>query len=447
MKMYIALFKKIISNSLTFFFFGILFFNLFCLMFLPFFFGEKLSMIMPLLPKYIFTFGMFTIFTFLVIYNIVKKQYVFSVVTIIFSLAFLFGIAIQHGTLEDVVEIFLIISSINLANMIFLMIVKQKISDVKKIDNFKTTNSQLTKNDLPTVTVGVPAYNEEFNIRNMISNILEQKIDGFVLERIIVLSDGSTDKTAELAESFKSDRVEVVVGLENKGKNYRQNEILSMAKSDILVIFDADIIFKGNDVLINLIRPILDEGADLTSEWCIPLNKNRSFLEKILCAGFVLKNYVYINYKDGNNIYTCIGALRAFSRDFYTKLRFLENESGGEDQFSYLSCVSQGFKYVQAKNVHTYFRLPSTFSDYKKYARRIFQTQYKFGDVFGENLVKEQHKLPLTLILKGCMVALVKDPFYTSLYIPLHLCMQYWALRQPKTKSVHYDAIVSTKLH
>lgn len=424
---------------------GVLFFKLFGSLFLSFLFGEKASMIIPLLPKYIFAIGMFTISTSLVLYNIAKKQYIFSIVTIIFSFAFLFGIVIQHKTLEDVVSIFLFVSTLNLISILYLMLRKSQRSDGRLIESNKTVIIQSIKKELPTVTVGIPAYNEERNIDALISHILEQKIDGFILSRIIVVSDGSTDKTVELAESFKSRGVEIIAGTQNMGKNYRQNEIISMTQSDVLVIFDADIIFKSDDVLINLVHPILKEGADLTSEWCVPISTKRTFLEKILCAGFKLKHYVYIHYQDGNNIYTCIGAVRAFSRRFYTKLRFLENVSGGEDQYSYLSCISQGFRYVHAKKVHTYFKLPATFGDYKKYARRIFQTQLKFGDIFGENFVREERKLPLTLVIKGCMVALVKDPFYTCLYIPLHLCMQYWALRQPTSLSAHYEVSMNTK--
>ena len=46
-----------------------------------------------------------------------------------------------------------------------------------------------------TVTIGIPAYNEEANVRNLLVSLLAQKETNFKLQEIIVVSDGSTDKT------------------------------------------------------------------------------------------------------------------------------------------------------------------------------------------------------------------------------------------------------------
>ena len=53
------------------------------------------------------------------------------------------------------------------------------------------------KNSL-TLTVGIPAYNEEANIIQLIDDILKQEYDGLELMKVIVSSDASTDSTDEL---------------------------------------------------------------------------------------------------------------------------------------------------------------------------------------------------------------------------------------------------------
>ena len=52
-----------------------------------------------------------------------------------------------------------------------------------------------------TVTIGIPAYNEEKNIGRLLKSLSNQKGDDFTLNEIVVLSDGSTDMTNEIVHS------------------------------------------------------------------------------------------------------------------------------------------------------------------------------------------------------------------------------------------------------
>jgi len=52
------------------------------------------------------------------------------------------------------------------------------------------------------ITIGIPAYNEEKNIGNLLNDILNQKLEHNILEKILVISDNSTDKTDEIVSSF-----------------------------------------------------------------------------------------------------------------------------------------------------------------------------------------------------------------------------------------------------
>ena len=49
------------------------------------------------------------------------------------------------------------------------------------------------------LTVLVPAYNEEATILGILKRVGEQKIDGVTIE-VLVVDDGSTDRTVELLE-------------------------------------------------------------------------------------------------------------------------------------------------------------------------------------------------------------------------------------------------------
>lgn len=292
------------------------------------------------------------------------------------------------------------------------------------------------------VTVGIPAYNEGYNIDNILRQVIAQKQKGFFIEKIIVVSDGSTDKTVRIAKKYINHGVEVIDGKKNRGQSHRQNEIISKVSSDVLVLLNADLLLKNNDVILNLIEPIR-KGADLSAQWANPISP-KTFIARVLSAGFNLKYFIYTHHKKGNNIYTCVGHIRALSRKFYSHVTF-PLVSYGEDQYLYLTCIRRGYEYKYVDKGGLYFKLPETLDDYIKYAKRIFQTQQKFGEVFSEQFVKQERFLPFGLLFRGFIYQLEKEPFHTALYIILHTVTQQWALRQPIHNSHVFETSSSTK--
>ena len=71
------------------------------------------------------------------------------------------------------------------------------------------------KTHKPTVTVAISAYNEEGNINYFLKSVIKQKIKNFTLKKILVISDGSTDKTVmKMEPTFSSiDDVSNAIGI------------------------------------------------------------------------------------------------------------------------------------------------------------------------------------------------------------------------------------------
>lgn len=293
-----------------------------------------------------------------------------------------------------------------------------------------------------SVSICIPAYNEEGSLDRLLKLLLKQKKKGFLVREIIVASDGSTDSTAKIALKYKKYGVRVIIGKVNRGQTHRQNEILSKVNSDILVLMNADIKLTHRNAILDLVTPIMN-GSDLSAQWARP-HPPQTFIERILFAGFELKYYVYTHYRGGNNIYTCVGHMRALSRRFYSKVVF-PKVSEGEDQFLYLACIKKGYKYEYSHEPSAFFKLPDNFSDYKKYAKRIFHTQRKFVDIYTQSLVESERKIPIKLQFMGCMYGMLKNPFFTPLYILLHFMIQRWAFHQPENSSHAFEVSSSTK--
>ncbi|MCK9352252.1 MAG: glycosyltransferase [Candidatus Paceibacterota bacterium] len=425
-----------------------LFFLIFGGSFMNLLFGEKAALVIPLLPLYTLAIAAFTLSSLYVMYHLARKEYVFSVISIISSFVLVAGLFVSHKTLADVVGILFSVSAINFIVIIILHVsytIKYVRNEGKMEMNVGSQAALIPTDGIRSVTIGIPAYNEERNIGHLIEEILRQETAGFRIEKIIVASDGSKDGTVRIARAYENRGVFVIDDPVNRGKNYRQNQILKETSSDILVILDGDIILENNVTLAKLMAPIWRENADLTSGSLTPL-RGKTFIEKVLVAGFRFKFSVYRNYRSGNNLYTCLGGMRAFSRKYYTAMTFPEI-SAGEDQYSYFFCVARGMKYRFAEEARALFKLPDTFSDYKKYALRIFRTQRKHadGDEFSTEMIQGERHLPIGTILREAVSAFLHDPFHLPAYVMLHILMQFWSDRQPKETLAAFHVSETTK--
>lgn len=99
----------------------------------------------------------------------------------------------------------------------------------------------------PNVSIVLSAYNEEALIDARIRNLLEQSYPPERLE-ILIGTDGSTDRTCEIARASGSDRIRLVTFAERRGKASVLNDLIALASGDIVVLTDADTFFRPHAV-------------------------------------------------------------------------------------------------------------------------------------------------------------------------------------------------------
>jgi cellulose synthase/poly-beta-1,6-N-acetylglucosamine synthase-like glycosyltransferase len=98
-----------------------------------------------------------------------------------------------------------------------------------------------------SVTVIVPAYNEEQSIEAKIRNVLEADYPGELLD-VLVVSDASTDRTNDIARSFEREGVRLIVMDKRGGKTAGLNRAMEMARGDIVVFTDANAIYPPDTI-------------------------------------------------------------------------------------------------------------------------------------------------------------------------------------------------------
>lgn len=174
-------------------------------------------------------------------------------------------------------------------------------------------------------SVLIPARNEEANIGAALRSVLQSKdID---LE-VIVLDDGSTDRTVEIVREFSSidsrSRLETAQPLPVGwcGKNFACHQLAAFAHYPLLAFMDADVRVSGADSLARIAEFVEQSGAALVSG--VPREETRGLLEKLIIP---LIHFVLLGFLPLERMRKCTdprfaaacGQILAVRRDAYQR--------------------------------------------------------------------------------------------------------------------------------
>lgn len=111
-------------------------------------------------------------------------------------------------------------------------------------DNSRSANSE---DDLPAVSMVIAAYNEEKVIKEKLENSLAIDYPRNRFE-IIVGSDGSSDRTNEIVESYVVSGIRLENYTDRKGKTSVLNRTIPKAKGKIVILSDANSMYEPDAV-------------------------------------------------------------------------------------------------------------------------------------------------------------------------------------------------------
>lgn len=155
------------------------------------------------------------------------------------------------------------------------------------------------------ISVIVPAYDEE----KKIAGVLKSLINTSLIDEIIVINDGSIDRTLSIIKTFK--KIILINLKKNHGKSYAIVKGINKSKGNIIVFIDADLTGLNDSHLEKLINPLILGKKEVvigypndikTDKLFLPLSGERAYWKKDLIPylkEMSMKGYgleLYLNY-------------------------------------------------------------------------------------------------------------------------------------------------------
>ncbi|MEU7657876.1 glycosyltransferase [Streptomyces lincolnensis] len=236
---------------------------------------------------------------------------------------------------------------------------------VRRLERFRPGAPWMREVTEP-VTVLVPAYNEEAGIASTVHSLLDSTHRHL---QIVVIDDGSTDRTAEIAAGISDPRVEVI-RTPNGGKATALNTGLAHARYEIVVMVDADTVFEP-DAVHQLVQPLAHPAVGAVSgntkvgnrrgllatwqhlEYCFGFNLDRRMFEVLEC------------------ITTVPGAIGAFRRDALLGVGGIGDDTLAEDTDLTMALWRAGWRVLYEESAVAWTEVPTSL-------RQLWRQRYRW---------------------------------------------------------------------
>ena len=250
------------------------------------------------------------------------------------------------------------------------------------ISNRKTILRYPRTKKFPAITFIVPAFNEEKNIEKCLNSILN--VDYPSKFKILVINDGSTDKTAEVVKKFEKYGVRLV-NKKRGGKAVALNFAMKFVNTDFVACLDADT-YVTKDYLKKMMGYFKDENVAAVTP-STKVSKITNFVYKLQWAEYALSLILRKLFALFDCQFTVPGVGSVFRTSVLRDVGLFDENSLTEDMEIALRLQTRGYKIENSLISYVYTECPKDFvglfkqrmrwyrgyiENFKKYSKEIF---------------------------------------------------------------------------
>ncbi len=223
----------------------------------------------------------------------------------------------------------------------------------------------------PSVSIVIPAYNEEKTIAKTIDSVLNLDYPKEKLE-IIVVDDGSIDRTSEIVENFKkSDKRIKLIRQDNSGKGSALNNGLRNSCGEIFTCLDADSFVKPN--ALKLMMPCFSDGNIACVLPTIKTEIPRTFIQKVQWCEYLF-NFLYKKVLgELDCIHVTPGPFSVYKKSVLVELGGFDEGNLTEDLEIALRLQKHHYKIVQRLDAEVVTATPDSLKGFLKQRNRWYK--------------------------------------------------------------------------
>ncbi|MEM3405402.1 MAG: glycosyltransferase [Candidatus Pacearchaeota archaeon] len=207
-----------------------------------------------------------------------------------------------------------------------------------------------------SVSVLIPAYNEEDSIEETLKHVLKSDYDN--IKEIIVINDGSTDNTKKIVENIiKKEKLVKLLDKKNSGKADSLNQAIKIAKGELVLILDADS-YICEDAIRKMVGLFDDKKVASVTGRILVKNKEK-LLERLQAAEYAMIAFSrkLLEFVDG--IWVTPGALSMYRKSALIKVGGFDTKNITEDVEITWRLIKNGYKIKMCLAAGTYTIVPN----------------------------------------------------------------------------------------
>jgi len=212
----------------------------------------------------------------------------------------------------------------------------------------------------PSVTVIVPAYNEERTIAKTLRSLLKLDYPRNKL-KIFVVDDGSTDRTYEIAKRFENANrgLVKVFKKQNGGKASALNYGIKRTKSELIVSLDADS-FVSRDALKRMVG-YFDDPTVMAVTPALKVYKPKGFWRRIQAMEYLLGVFLRKAFALLGSVHVTPGPFSAYRRKFFERYGYYDEGNLTEDIEVALRIQAKGYDIENSIKAEVFTVAPNRF--------------------------------------------------------------------------------------